>query len=125
LIVLDNSAALKFLLKGGDDPRIADELEIAVPELIDLEFLNGLRRLEVRREVSPERAAELLGVFFELPLMRFQVREFAAEIWALRHNITPYDAAYVCLARALDAPLLTSDGRLARAAGQIANIRQI
>lgn len=38
-------------------------------------------------------------------------------IWALRGNVTAYDAAYVALARLLDAPLITRDTRLAGAPG--------
>jgi len=37
--------------------------------------------------------------------------------WELRDNLTTYDAAYVALAEALEAPLLTGDRRLAQAAG--------
>lgn len=36
--------------------------------------------------------------------------------------MTAYDACYVALAKMLDAPLVTSDGRLAKAAGHIAEI---
>ncbi len=38
-------------------------------------------------------------------------------VWALRKNLTAYDAVYVALAEALDAILLTCDVRLARAPG--------
>jgi predicted nucleic acid-binding protein len=38
-------------------------------------------------------------------------------VWALRQNLTAYDAVYVALAEALDTTLLTYDGRLARAPG--------
>ena len=34
----------------------------------------------------------------------------------MRHNVSAYDASYVALTEALDAPLLTSDMHLARAA---------
>ena len=37
--------------------------------------------------------------------------------WALRDNLTAYDAVHVALAEALDTTLLTCDGRLARAPG--------
>ena len=39
-------------------------------------------------------------------------------IWSLRANLTAYDAAYVALAEAFGATLLTRDARLANASGQ-------
>jgi predicted nucleic acid-binding protein len=38
-------------------------------------------------------------------------------MWALRQNLTAYDAAYVALAEALDTVVLTCDRKLARAPG--------
>lgn len=38
-------------------------------------------------------------------------------IWELRHNVTAYDAAYLALAEAIDAPLVTCDARLAASTG--------
>jgi predicted nucleic acid-binding protein len=35
--------------------------------------------------------------------------------WALRQNMTMYDASYAALARELSCPLVTSDAKLARA----------
>jgi predicted nucleic acid-binding protein len=46
-------------------------------------------------------------------------------IWELRHNITAYDAAYIALAEALAAPLLTLDETLASAPGHHAQIELI
>jgi predicted nucleic acid-binding protein len=40
-----------------------------------------------------------------------------APAWELRDNLTIYDVAYVALAEAIQAPLLTGDRRLARATG--------
>ena len=37
--------------------------------------------------------------------------------WELRDNVTVYDAVYVALAELLDAPLVTADGKLAKAPG--------
>jgi len=46
-------------------------------------------------------------------------------IWGLRANLTAYDAAYVALAEALDAPLLTRDRHLAAAPGHRARVEVI
>jgi predicted nucleic acid-binding protein len=43
----------------------------------------------------------------------------------LRESVTAYDAAYVTLAEALNAPLLTCDGKLARSHGHRAKIELI
>ena len=40
-----------------------------------------------------------------------------SRIWELRDNVSAYDATYVAVAEALEAPLVTADGRLARAPG--------
>lgn len=55
----------------------------------------------------------------DLPLERYPHDVLAPRIWRLRENFSAYDAAYVALAETLTdegAPLLTTDGRLARAA---------
>lgn len=43
-------------------------------------------------------------------------------MWELGSNLTAYDAAYVALAEALAAPLVTCDARLARAPGIRASV---
>lgn len=50
-----------------------------------------------------------------LRLVRHPHYPYLSRIWELRSNLTAYDAAYVALAEALGAPLLTLDGRMARA----------
>jgi predicted nucleic acid-binding protein len=56
------------------------------------------------------------------PIRRYPHTALLDRIWALRHNLTAYDAAYVALAEALGAPLLTCDARLAAAPGHTARI---
>jgi predicted nucleic acid-binding protein len=56
-----------------------------------------LRALELLGSMRPER-------YGHVPLL--------ARIWQLRHNMCPYDAAYVALAESLDAELVTLDGKL-------------
>jgi predicted nucleic acid-binding protein len=47
-----------------------------------------------------------------MPITRYPHASILPEIWKLRHNLTAYDAAYLALARLLDAELLTMDDGL-------------
>lgn len=58
----------------------------------------------------------------DLRLTRYSHTPLVARIWELRNNLTAYDAAYVALAEALDAPLVTTDAKLARASGHRARV---
>ena len=57
-----------------------------------------------------------------LPLRRYAHTCLLRRAWELRRSIPAYDAVYVALAEALGAPLVTRDGRLARAHGHRARI---
>ena len=48
-----------------------------------------------------------------MPIQRLAMYGLVDRVWALRHNLSAYDACYVALAEALDRPLLTADQRLA------------
>ncbi|MDT7791441.1 MAG: hypothetical protein QOD59_877 [Mycobacterium sp.] len=61
----------------------------------------------------------------DLPLRRSSHRPLLRRIWELRHVATPYDAAYVELAEALNVVLVTADARLARASGVRCEIEAI
>jgi predicted nucleic acid-binding protein len=65
-------------------------------------------------ELSGDRAAAALADLAELPAVRHAHEPYLRRIWALRENVSAYDAVYVALAEALDAPLLTCDARLSR-----------
>jgi len=79
--------------------------------------LDALRRLSLRGTVSPERARLALSRLRDTQLVRYPHATFIDRIWSLKNNLTAYDAAYVALAEALDAPLVTMDARLAQAPG--------
>ncbi len=89
------------------------------PHLIDLEIAQVLRRYVRSAVISAERGAEALADLVDFPLTRYPHFVLLERIWRLRHGLTAYDAAYVALAEALDAPLVTRDHALAKAGGPV------
>jgi predicted nucleic acid-binding protein len=127
LIVLDASAALGLLLNTSSGQRIADRIRsprvsLHAPHLIDLEVAQALRRYAMTHAVSSARGRQALEHLRQLDLARYRHDVLLSRVWALRANLTAYDAAYVALAEVLKAPLLTCDRRLASAAGALARI---
>ncbi len=76
-----------------------------------------LRRLVLAGSLPLRRADLALADLVELPLQRAAHRSLLARCWQLRSNVTVYDAAYIALAEALGALLVTADARLAAAPG--------
>lgn len=127
MIVPDASALLEILLGTPTGTRLIKRLfasgePLHAPHLIDLEIVQVLRRYCLSGELQPARAAESLSVMGDLRMIRHAHEPFLPRIWQLRHNLTAYDAAYVALAEALDAPLITCDATLASATGHRAII---
>jgi predicted nucleic acid-binding protein len=130
VIVLDASALLEFLLQTPLGTRVEarlfrDDDEFHAPHLVDVEVTQGLRRLVRMGEVSPNRAAEAIADLADLDLHRHAHLDLLSRAWALRENLTAYDAMYVALAEALDAPVVTCDRPLAEAPGHHARIEAI
>lgn len=127
MIVVDASAVIELVLAkpsaGSTLERMygRDGLTLA-PELIEVEVLHVLRRLVLTEGLGPERAAAAIELFHDLPIRAVGHRALAMRIWELRYQLSAYDAAYVALAEALDAPLLTCDRRLANAHGHHARV---
>lgn len=84
-----------------------------------------VRRYAANGEIDAERGRLALIDLADFPIERYPHDFLLPRIWELRNNLTAYDAAYVALAEALDAPLLTRDRRLANAAGIRAHIELI
>jgi predicted nucleic acid-binding protein len=121
-MVVDASVFLEVLLNRPSVERVAHRLRdpdeaLHAPHLVDLEIAQALPRYEAAGEISPERARQALRAFVQMPLERQAHWPFIDRIWELRRSLSAYDAAYVALAEALDAPLLTCDRALARAPG--------
>lgn len=115
MIVVDASAVVARLLRTAFVDAIDLEQDLHAPELCDLEIASALRHGARAGELSLERAAEALSDYVALPLTLHGHRPLLARCFALLDNFSPYDASYVALAEQLRAPLLTLDGRFARA----------
>ena len=127
MIVLDASALVELLLDTATGQavatRIADPaLSLHVPHLADLEVAQALRRYAKDGELNGAEAALALEDLRALDLQRHAHEPLLDRIWALRNNLSAYDAVYVALAEALDTTLVTCDGRLARAPGTSARV---
>lgn len=124
--VVDASLLVAALVDSGHEGRWAEsalaEGHLAGPELVLVEATNILRRLEQRGDISSIEATTAHGDLLRLEIELFPFAPFAERIWALRGNLTSYDAWYVALAEALDCPLLTLDRRLSRAHGPTCDI---
>jgi predicted nucleic acid-binding protein len=127
VIVVDASAALEVLLRTPAAAAVENRLfavgeTVHAPHLIDLEVAQALRRYAAARQVAPERALEALADFADFPVHRYPHDILLPRIWELRSNFTAYDAAYLALAEALDAPLLTRDRKFTASAKHRARI---
>jgi predicted nucleic acid-binding protein len=86
------------------------------PAVCDLEVASYLRRELRRRALSESEAVDVLGRYMDMPIERQDHRPLLGRILQLRDRLSAYDAAYVALAEALEAPLATVDGGLAKVA---------
>jgi predicted nucleic acid-binding protein len=124
LIVLDASEAVAVYLNLGPTAgniRLRISLpgeSLHVPHLFDVEVLHVLRRHSFTGgPLTADRERLVLDRFKSTRLSRYAHATFLERIWELKDNLSAYDAAYVALAEALSAPLVTTDARLARAPG--------
>lgn len=120
-VVIDSSAVVALLADAGPAGEWVKNLTASAvlfaPHLLPFEAGNILRR-QAHAGVLDASAAALAHIdLVALPMDLYPYEALADRAWELRANIMIYDAAYVALAELLAAPLITLDGRLARAPG--------
>ena len=116
-VVADASALVEYLIGSARGARVAPIVEdsavdLHTPALCDVEVVSALRGLIRGREIDIARALQVLEDYADLPLSRHGHVPLMSRSLELRDNFSAYDAAYVALAEALSAELLTSDARL-------------
>jgi predicted nucleic acid-binding protein len=130
VIVADASVLLEVLLRTPAANAVEARLfapgqTLHAPHLVDVEIAQVIRRYAANRDIDDERGRMALADLADLPLRRYPHDFLLPRVWALRNNLTAYDATYVALAEVLDVPLLTRDRRLAGAAGHHARIERL
>jgi predicted nucleic acid-binding protein len=121
VIVIDASAILEILGRtaaGLELEKALTDLDLHAPHVIDLEVINAVRRWETLKVVKRAEAMDVLEAFRAFRITRYSHTPLLDSIWALRHNLTACDAAYLALARALGAELVTMDSGLGKMAAR-------
>lgn len=115
--IVDAGVVVELLAGSLDPERLGDE-DLAAPHLLDSEVTHVLRGLVHRNALSEKQGVLALEGFTQLRLARFPADRLRPRMWALRHNLSAYDATYVALTEMTDATaLLTTDARLVHAPG--------
>ena len=130
MIVLDASAVVDLLIKPAAETdelraRIRAASTVYGPHLLDTEVTNILRRHVLRGRMDQFSARRALRRLAVMRLRLWPHQPFIGRAFALRHQLTAYDAIYVAMAEATGATLLTRDARLARTAGHRARIEVV
>jgi predicted nucleic acid-binding protein len=117
-IVLDASAAVEALI--GTQVGIAVRARMQgrsmhAPGHLDAEVLSALGRLHRAGHLSDNAVAVCLEDLIAAPIIRHPVLDLLQGAWRALDRFRLVDGIYVALSNALGIPLLTTDGRLARA----------
>lgn len=130
MIVLDASAVVELVIGTGTGKSVASRISdpsitLHAPSLVDVEVTQVVRRYVLTGAITAERGSAAIDALVAIDLARHGHTPLVPRAWALRHNLTAYDAMYVALAEALEAPLVTTDRRLAGSTGHRARIEVV
>jgi predicted nucleic acid-binding protein len=127
VIVVDASCLYEVVV---DSPRsedirriLAADSDHSAPHVVDIEVFSLIRRDRLSGALDETAAALAVDDLRSWPGERYGHRSLLGRAWELRDTVRGWDAAYVALAEALGATLLTLDSRLARATGPRCAIR--
>lgn len=117
--MLDASVAIRLIEPNNRALDLTDQLlalgaeSVHVPQHFKVELMSALRGLFFKGALTFDELREACNDVFEFIVESHPIEPCVSRIVELTHNATPYDAAYVALAEALDCPLATCDKRIA------------
>jgi predicted nucleic acid-binding protein len=125
LAVIDASLIVELLVAGssGQIDLTGSYESLNAPVHVDIECVNALRGNFLGGLIEPVDFATAALLVAEMPITRYPIGPLVPRIVTLASNATAYDAAYIALAEALDADLLTTDARLAGIPGVTCHVR--
>jgi predicted nucleic acid-binding protein len=121
LVVIDASALVELVIEGehraGADAlldlyRARDQLLLVSAAHGLIEATSAIRRLTQRGALSAEIGSQSIAWLGQLDLVLDATAPRLRRVWALRDQMSAYDAAYAAAAEALDSPLISTDKRL-------------
>lgn len=95
---------------------------LVAPHLLDAEVGHALRAHVRSGLLDAGDAVVAVDDLAEMRIERVGHGGLLHRAWALRENVSFYDALYIALAERLDMPLVTFDARLATAPGHRAEV---
>lgn len=130
MIVVDASAVVELLLQTELGRRVEERLfrdgeDLHAPHLLDVEVLQALRRIALKKEITPVRAEQALEDLAGLDLRRHAHCDLMGRAWQLRKNMSAYDAMYIALGDALAATVVTCDGWLGATPGHAVDVEVV
>ena len=124
MLVVDATVAFDAAFDAVVFDRI-EPMDPVGPPLLWSETTAALRQAAFRGSVTDYDASTALSRFLSSPIDRRSPRRLYTDAWNLAAQLgwaKTYDAEYIALARLLNCPLLTKDGRLKRRAARLAEI---
>ena len=130
MIVVDAALMVDALTDDGPAGEAAQseltiDLHWAAPEHLRVEVTSAIRGRWLAGKLSHERADAAVSTLNQLTIGYAAWNELAGRVWELRHNVTPYDAAYLALAEARGCRLVTTDGKLRDCPGRRCDVRVV
>jgi predicted nucleic acid-binding protein len=118
VIVIESSAMVSALVGDPANPELlallADE-ELHAPTLLDFEVASALRGHVMGGKLDPVQLDQAVEDFITFRIGRHPMTGLLGHMLDLRENFTVYEAAYLVLAQALEAPIVSADAKLREA----------